>query len=30
MVSSHAEVPAVGSLYPKRGSDVKSESRNWT
>ncbi|GAU39309.1 hypothetical protein TSUD_119140 [Trifolium subterraneum] len=28
MVSSHAEVPAVGSLYPKRGTDVKSESRN--
>nr|KYP59755.1 Beclin-1-like protein [Cajanus cajan] len=28
MVSSHAEVPAVGSLYTKRGSDAKSESRN--
>ncbi|KAL2337154.1 hypothetical protein Fmac_011600 [Flemingia macrophylla] len=28
MVSSHTEVPAVGSLYTKRGSDAKSESRN--
>ncbi|KAL3024537.1 hypothetical protein AAZX31_04G128300 [Glycine max] len=28
MVSSHAEVPAVGSLYTKRGVDAKSESRN--
>lgn len=28
MVSSHAEVPAVGSLYPKRGTEAKSESRN--
>ncbi|XP_073225184.1 beclin-1-like protein isoform X1 [Cicer arietinum] len=28
MVSSHAEVPAVGSLYPKRGIEAKSESRN--
>ncbi|KAG4989105.1 hypothetical protein JHK85_032088 [Glycine max] len=28
MVSSHAEVPAVGPLYTKRGVDAKSESRN--
>ncbi|KAF3439872.1 hypothetical protein FNV43_RR18150 [Rhamnella rubrinervis] len=28
MVSSHAEVPAVGSLYTKRGTDSKSEFRN--
>ncbi|XP_057457174.1 beclin-1-like protein [Lotus japonicus] len=28
MVSSHAEVPAVGSLHTKRGTETKSESRN--
>ncbi|KAJ1414964.1 Atg6/Beclin [Sesbania bispinosa] len=28
MVSSHAEVPAVGSLYTKRNTEAKSESRN--
>ncbi|XP_061352886.1 beclin-1-like protein [Gastrolobium bilobum] len=28
MVSSNAEVPAVGSLYMKRGTEAKSESRH--
>ncbi|XP_027340236.1 beclin-1-like protein isoform X2 [Abrus precatorius] len=28
MVSSHAEVQPVGSLYPKRATEAKSESRN--